>query len=133
MPSIIDPETMPVDDLPGVWSPVLPPDLTERERLELLDSQSAANLLYNVNIPEAILRLLLNETEIEPAYDPPKGYDPEQQGEWDPEIFTLAFKKPVQLDHLQRTPQQIVAVYDFGPLGHWRFEIEAERVLIERV
>jgi hypothetical protein len=60
MPSVIDPETMNVDKLPGVWSPVQW-DLSEKERIEELDNQATASLLFSVDTPEAILRLLLDE------------------------------------------------------------------------
>ena len=80
MAGVINPETLYVDDLPGIWSPVQW-ELSDAERIKELDEQARASLLWAVDVPETILRLLLNETEIERAYEAPKGYDPEQQGE----------------------------------------------------
>ncbi len=64
MPIDIDPETINADELPGIWSPVQW-ELTEEERIMELENQARSNLLYAVDVPEAILRLLLNETEVE--------------------------------------------------------------------
>ena len=57
MPSYIDPETMNVDKLPSIWSPVQW-DLSEEERIQELHMQALASLLWTVDIPEAMLRLL---------------------------------------------------------------------------
>ncbi len=68
MPSIIDPETLYVDDLPAVWSPVQW-ELTEEQRIQAVEDQATASLLWSMDPPEAILRLLLDETSIEaPIY-----------------------------------------------------------------
>jgi hypothetical protein len=64
MPGVIDPETMNIDGLPGIWSPVQW-ELTEQERVKELDTQSTASLFWSVDVPVAILRLDLQETEIE--------------------------------------------------------------------
>jgi len=56
MPIDIDPETMNVDKLPGIWSPVQW-ELTEEEHIQELDTQATASLLFAVDVPEAILRL----------------------------------------------------------------------------
>ncbi|MCX6071918.1 MAG: hypothetical protein NTU91_13855 [Chloroflexi bacterium] len=60
MPSVIDPETMHVDSLPVVWSPVQSP-LTEEERAREVEEQATASLLWAADAPETILRLLLGE------------------------------------------------------------------------
>ncbi|MFN2128758.1 MAG: hypothetical protein ACK2TU_12945, partial [Anaerolineales bacterium] len=73
MPKDIDPQTMNADNLPGIWSPVQW-ELSEEEQLQELEEQSTASLLFSVDPPEAILRLLLNEYTIERAYEQPKGY-----------------------------------------------------------
>ncbi len=132
MPGVIDPQTIQVDELPGVWAPVQW-DQTEEERAAEIENQAAASLLMTVDIPEAILRLLLNETGIEQVIDPPKGYRPEEQGEWDPETITFAFHRPVRLVNVTREPEALTAEYDFGDLGHWLFEITPERVILERI
>ena len=58
MPSIIDPETMHVDDLPGIWNPIQW-EMTEHERILEVENQAEASLLSVIYAPEAILRLLL--------------------------------------------------------------------------
>jgi hypothetical protein len=132
MPGVIDPETLYVDDLPGIWSPVQW-ELSEEERIHELEEQAKASLLAAVDAPEAILRLLLDETEIERAYEPPKGYDPEQQGEWDDSLITFQFKRQVRLERVDRNSELLSVEYNFGDLGYWILEIESERVTIERV
>jgi hypothetical protein len=132
MPGVIDPETLYVDDLPGIWSPVQW-ELSEEERIHELEEQAKASLLAVVDGPEAILRLLLDETEIERAYEPPQGYDPEQQGEWDDSLITFQFKRQVRLERVDRNSELLSVEYNFGELGYWILEIESERVTIERV
>ena len=132
MPAVIDPETLYVDDLPGIWSPVQW-DLTEGERIQELEEQATASLLWAIDAPEAILRLLLGETDIERAYEPPKGFQPEQQGEWDESILTFQFKRQIRLEHVEREPDRLYVEYHFGDLGYWALEIEPERVTIQRV
>jgi len=72
MTSIIIPETINVDELPEIWSPVQW-ELTEKEKIEELENQARASLLWAVDIPEAVLRLLLDEVQITRAYVPPDG------------------------------------------------------------
>ena len=58
MPGYIDAEFMHVDDLPGIWSPVQW-DLTPEERVAEVEEQAHASLMAAVDVPEAILRMLL--------------------------------------------------------------------------
>lgn len=132
MPSVIDPETMNVDKLPGIWSPVQWP-LSEEERLQELDAQATASLLFAVDAPEAILRLLLNETDIERTFDPPMDFDPEQQGDWNPDLITFQFKREMRLEKVERSPERLYAEYKFGELGYWALEIEVDSVQIYRL
>jgi hypothetical protein len=132
MPGVIDPETINADGLPGIWSPVQW-ELTEEERIHELDIQSTASLLSSVDVPEAILRLLLQETEIERLLEAPVGYDPESQGEWDSELTTFGFQRPIQLIKVEREQNYLYLEYKFGELGYWSFEIEPEKVTIERL
>ena len=132
MPSVIDPETMYVDDLPAIWSPVQW-ELDEEERIKAVEDQATASLLWTMDAPEAILRLLLNETGIQRLYDQPKGYDPQEQGDWDKSLITFGPERPIKLESLERTPTSLYLVYDFAELGHWEFVIESERVSIERI
>jgi hypothetical protein len=132
MPGVIDHETMYVDDLPGIWSPVQW-ELTEEERNHEIEEQARASLLWSVDAPEAILRMLLSETEIQRTYEPPQGYDPEIQGEWDASLITFRFRKAMRLESVEREPKRLHLVYDGGELGYWGFTIGEERVLIERL
>ena len=132
MPSVIDPETMHVDDLPGIWNPIQW-EMTEQERIQELESQARASLLWAVDVPEAVLRLFLDETDIERALNPPEGFDPEMQGDWDEELITFTFRRSVRLEHVDREREMLVVSYHVEGLGHWVIEVEPERVTIERV
>ncbi len=132
MSAIIDPETLYVDDLPGIWSPVQW-ELNEEERLTEMEDQATASLMWTIDTPEAVLRLLLGETEIKRAFEPPEGYDPEQQGEWDESLVTYQFRRPVRLVRIERKPDYLYVEYDLGELGFWCLEIEPEKVTIERI
>jgi hypothetical protein len=132
MPSVIDPETLYVDDLPAIWSPVQW-ELTEEERIKAVEEQATASLLWTMDAPEAILRLLLDETGIQRLYAQPKDYNPQEQGEWDESLITFGTKRAIKLESVQRTPTRLELVYDFAELGRWEFVIESERVSIERI
>jgi len=132
MPSIIDAETLYVDDLPAIWSPVQW-DLTEEERIQAVEEQATASLLWSMDAPEAILRLLLDETVIERLFGPPAGYNAEEQGEWDEKLITFGPKRAIKLESVERTPARLELVYNLGELGSWEFIIESEKVSIERI
>jgi hypothetical protein len=132
MSSIIDPQTINADDLPVIWSPVQW-ELTEEERIQAVEEQATASLLWSMDAPEAILRLLLDETGIERLFEPPAGYNPGEQGEWDEKLITFGPKRPIKLESIERTPTRLELVYDFGELGWWEFVIEAEKVSITRI
>jgi hypothetical protein len=132
MPSVIDPETLYVDDLPAIWSPVQW-ELDEEERVKAVEEQATASLLWAMDAPEAILRMLLDETGIQRLYSPPRDYDPQEQGDWDKSLITFGPERPIKLESVERTPTRLKLVYDFGNLGRWEFVIESERVSIERI
>lgn len=132
MTSVIIPETIHVDDLPGIWSPVQW-ELSEAERAAELEQQANASLMWTVNVPEAVLRLLLEETAIERAFEPPPGYDPEQQGDWDESLVTFTFKRRIHLEAEERTPDTLAVVYKLDGAGYWQIEFSPERVVIERI
>ncbi len=132
MPAIMDPETMYVDDLPAIWSPVQW-ELAPEEHAHELEEQATASLLRAVDAPEAILRLMLDETGIQRAYEAPEGYDPEQQGEWNSALVTFQFKRPIRLERVERDRDFLYVEYNFGDLGRWALEFEPEKVRIERV
>lgn len=131
MPGVIDPETMNANGLPGIWSPVQW-ELSDEERASELEAQTTASLLWSVDVPEAILRLMLQETEVERIFEPPEDYAPEEQGEWDPELITFAFKKPIQLLKVEREHDYLYLEYKFGDFGYWYIEIKPEEVTIKR-
>lgn len=132
MSGVIDHETMNVDELPGIWSPVQW-ELTDSERLAEIENQAIASLLWAVDVPEAILRLLLGETALARAYEPPEGYQPEEQGEWDNNLVTYQFSRGIRLVNVQRAEGSLYIEYDFGELGHWAAIVEPDKFSIERV
>ncbi len=132
MPSIIDPETMNADNLPGIWNPIQW-ELSEAERIQEVENQARSSLLWVVDIPEAILRLLLDETDIERTLLPPEGFDPDLQGDWDNELITFKFKRSIHLESVERDHNRLAVTYKFDGLGYWRLEVLPERVTIERV
>jgi hypothetical protein len=132
MPSIIDPQTLYVDDLPAIWSPVQW-ELTDDERIQAVEEQATASLLWSMDAPEAILRLLLDETGIERLFEPPQDYNADEQGDWDGKLITFGPKRAIKLETVDRTPTRLKLVYNLGELGRWEFVIEAEKVIIERI
>jgi len=132
MTAVIIPETIQVDELPGIWQPVQW-ELDEDEHAAELEQQATASLLWAVDAPEAILRLLLDETAIERALEPPQGYDPEQQGEWDETLVTFAFKRRAKLETVERKGDSLVVIYNLEGAGYWELEITPERVVIQRI
>jgi hypothetical protein len=132
MPSVIDPETLYVDDLPAIWSPVQW-ELDEQERIQAVEEQATASLLWTMDAPEAILRLLLDETGIQRLYSPPPDYNSQEQGDWDKELITFGPLRPIKLESIQRTPTRLEVVYYFGDRGRWEFVIESGKVSIERI
>lgn len=131
MPGVIDPETMNADGLAGIWSPVQW-ELTDEERIREVETQATASLLWSVDVPEAILRLLLQESAIERLFEPPENYDPEEQGEWDNKLVTFGFQKPIELVKIEREQNYLYLEYKFGDFGYWYIEIEPEKVSIKR-
>ena len=132
MPIEIDPETMNVDDLPGIWSPVQW-ELSEDERIQELEMQATASLMWTVDAPEAILRLLLDENEIDRAFDPPEGFDTDLQGEWDESLLTFKFKHRLKLIKVERERDYLYIGYQVADLGKWAIEVEPDDVHIYRL
>ena len=131
MPSIIDPETIYVDDLPTVWSPVQG-EISPEEHKEELEEQATASLLWASPVPEQLLRILLDETSIQRLDDPPDRYDPEMQGEWDSDLLAFGFKRSIKLLKEERTPEALILEYKLEGAGYWMLEITQEAVTIER-
>ncbi len=132
MPSIIDPQTINTDDLPCIWSPVQW-ELSPEEHAQELEEQATASLLWTANAPEAMLRLLLDETKIERAFEPPDGFDPDKQGEWDVSLVTFQFKRPITLVKEERTPDCLYLEYKVADAGFYAIKIEPENIAINRL
>lgn len=132
MPKIIIPETINIDELPGIWSPVQW-EISPEEEIEELESQATASLLWSIDTPEAILRLLLDELQIERAYQPPEGYNAALQGEWESDLVTFKFKRKVSLVTSERDEDYLYVEYDVEDVGNWAIEIEPENVNISRI
>lgn len=132
MPAIMDPETIHVDDLPTVWSPVQAP-LSEDERADEVEAQATASLLWSADAPESILRLLLGETAIARIFDPPERFDPAHQGEWDPGLVTFAFVRPIRLMSEERGRERLALEYKLEGAGYWRMEFAPESLTITKV
>ncbi len=132
MPGVIDPDVIKADNLPGIWSPVQW-ELSQEERVQEVEQQAKASLLWSVEVPEAILRMLLQESEIQRLFEPPDGFDSEDQGEWDSNLVTFGFRSPIELVKVERDHDYLYLEYKFGDFGYWAFEIEPEKVTIERI
>jgi hypothetical protein len=132
MPGLIDPQTMYVDDLPTVWSPIQR-SLTEEEHARELEDQATASLLWASPVPEQILRILLNETAIGRAAEAPPRFDPAIQGEWNASILTFAFLRPVELAREERSAEKLTVEYKVEGAGTWLFEFTADTVTIGRI
>jgi len=132
MPAYMDPETIHVDELPAIWSPVQW-EIDESERIQELHLQATASLLWTADSPEAMLRLMLSETDIERTLKPPDGYDPELQGEWDDDLVTFVFKRAFKLVKVERENDFFYAEYKVSDLGVYAIEIETDKVNIYRI
>jgi len=132
MPISISADQLKLIQHPVVWSPADGRHVSPGETQDSV-SNALAGLLLAVSTPEAALRLFLKETEVEQVSEPPKGYNPIQQGEWDPLGINFHFKRPIRLMRLEKTPNLLTVEYNFGDLGYWTVTIEADSVRIARV
>ena len=98
-----------------------------------MEQQTQASLLWAVDNPETILRLLLNEYDIEQAHEPPRGYDPGVQGEWNDKLITFCFKREFQLIKVERDNDYLYVEYKVEDLGYWSIEMTPENVNIQRI
>jgi hypothetical protein len=129
MPGVIDVETVHIDDLPTIWCPIQQ-ELSPEEHAKELQAQATASLLWATPIPEQILRILLDETAIDRIFDPPDGYDPDAQGEWNPGLLTFAFKRAIKLMKEERTPQKLLLEYKIDDAGYWAVEITEDTMTV---
>lgn len=132
MPGVIDPETMRVGGTPTVWWPVQG-ELTEEERQAELERQTHAGLLWTAPVPEAVLRLLLDELEMVRSIHAPAGYDAEEQGEWEPDRATFVYRRPLHLEVDRMEGVRRTLEYELEGAGHWRFEISPEQLSLVRL
>jgi len=132
MPSIFDPETIYIDNLPTIWSPVQG-KLSSIDHVKELEEQATASLLWACPVPEQMLRILLNETTIQRLDGPPEGYDPQLQGDWDASLLAFGFKRSITLILEERSPESLLLEYKLEGAGHWLVEITQETATIERL
>jgi hypothetical protein len=132
MPGAIDVGAIHIDDLPSIWCPVQH-ELSPEEHARELEAQATASLLWATPVPEQLLRILLDETAIERVLDPPVGYDPDTQGEWNPALIAFAFKHPIKLLKEERDPHKLLVEYRIEGAGYWAMEITADTVTIGRI
>jgi len=132
MPGVIDHETIHVDSLPTLWSPVQS-ELSPEEHARELEDQATASLLWASPVPEQILRILLSETAIERTEEPPAGFDPDVQGEWSETRLTFAFKRAIHLAREERTSEKLVLEYKLEDAGSWLLEITQDTLTIDRI
>jgi hypothetical protein len=132
LPSIFDPETIYIDNLPTVWSPVQR-ELSPGEHAQELEDQATASLLWACPVPEQMLRILLNETTIQRLDGPPEGYDQEMQGAWDSSLLAFGFKRSIELIKEHRSRDSLILEYKLEGAGYWIVEITQETATIERV
>jgi hypothetical protein len=119
MTSVIDPLTFPVIDVPAIWCPPETKTRTAHPVLEL-ERQAQANLILSADIIESVIRLIFGEAEIEKVMEPPEGYDPDVQGDWDESVATYAFKRPILKIEEERDEQHLLLVYSMKELGTYR-------------
>jgi hypothetical protein len=81
-------------------------------------------LLWSVDVTEAILRLLLQELEVTRIFEPPVNYDPESQGQWESDLVTFGFQKPIKLIKVEREHDYLYLKCKLGDSGYWYIEIE---------
>jgi hypothetical protein len=122
MSGVLDPLTFPTLGVPAIWCPQKEKLLGNPLALRI-EEQAKGSLLLSADLVESILRLLYGETEIERVYDPPKGYNPELQGEWDGSQLTFAFRRQVKKVREVRDDQSLGMDYQIEGCGRFRVEI----------
>jgi hypothetical protein len=131
MPDGFDTETFPSHEFPAIWFYQKPPE-DKRDFAAFVEHQAASGMLASTDILEAVLRLLLGLTEVEGVYDPPRGYDPEVQGEWDSDVLTFIFRRRVQKVGEDREDGEIRLEYQVETCGTFVVTIRGDSVHIER-
>jgi glucokinase len=75
---------------------------------------------------------LLGLTRVEGVYDPPSGYDPELQGDWDGSIMTFVFTRRIRKVAEIRTEKELELEYQVENQGTFRVVIREDGVSIEK-
>ena len=88
--------------------------------------------MASAHIAEAVLRMLYGETEIERVFNPPQGYNPEVQGDWDDQLVTFAFQRRVEKISEERDDESMRLEYRMEGCGQYSIEITAEGFSIEK-
>ena len=139
MPGAIDFETMDVDDLTPVWWPS-DAELTPEQYDSVVQQEARAHLLAMLGVPEAVLRLLVRETEVSRVARDVVGQgdfeveaegDAETDAEFPPDSFE--FSRPIVAETVEMTRNGLLVIYRLEGSGTWRMFLESERVTIERV
>jgi hypothetical protein len=154
MPGTIDFETMDVDELTPVWWPS-DADLTPDQYDSVVQQEARAHLLTMLGVPEAILRLLVRETEVsrvardvagqddgkwsdfegeaaaDADADADAAADAESEAGFPPDSFE--FSRPIVAETVEMTRDGLLVIYRLEGSGTWRMFLESERVTIERV
>jgi hypothetical protein len=139
MPGAIDFETMDVDELTPVWWPS-DAELTPEQYDSVVRQEARAHLLTMLGVPEAVLRLLVRETEVSRVardvvgqgdFEVEAETDAETDAEFPPDSFE--FSRPIVADTVEMTRDGLLVVYRLEGSGTWRMFLESERVTIERV
>lgn len=156
MPGAIDFETMDVDELTPVWWPS-DGELTAEQYETMVQQEARTHLLAMVGVPEAILRLLVQETEVSrvahEVVDQGRGARRDFEAEADADADagdgadagagddadagfppdSFEFSHPIVAEKVETTRDGLFVVYSLEGSGTWRMLFESGRVTIERV
>lgn len=131
MSGYLDPLTFPVLNVPAIWCPQKEKEMGNH-LAESIEEQAQASLLASADIVEAVLRILDGETGIERVFNPPQGYNPEVQGDWDDQLVTFAFRRRVEKIREERDDELLRMEYRMEGCGQYSIEITAEGFSIEK-
>lgn len=147
MPGAIDFETMDVDELTPVWFPSDEEPETPERYESMVRQEASARLMTMVGVPEAVLRLLVGETEVsrvprdvgredeEGRRDFEAGGGAGEAGAAEDELppDSFEFSRPITAETVEMTREGLLVIYRLEGAGTWRLFLESERVMIERV
>ncbi len=147
MAGAIDFDTMDVDELTPVWFPSDEELATPEQYESALRQEARARLITMLGVPEAVLRLLVGETEVSRVPRDVRRED--EQGRRDFEVGggagdaaaaedelppdSFEFSRPITAETVEMTREGLLVIYRLEGAGTWRLFLESERVMIERV